>query len=141
MRSSNHITHSINTGISMPAREGVTDLTAHDYEAIRSDIQEQIEADILREEHGSAIDEIVEIITDVMITPAPSLRAAGLDRPTDILREQFHRLKAAHVESALWRLNNRASEEITDMKAYMRTLLYNELYSNETATKHACSRA
>ena len=137
MRSSNHITHSINTGIYMQAREGMTDLTAHHYEAMRIDIEEQIEADTLKEEHGYVIDEIVELITDVMITPLTTLRVAGADRPTDILREQFHRLKAAHVESALWRLNNRASEEITDMKAYMRTLLYNELLTNETATRHA----
>ena len=140
MRSSNHITHSINTGISKQAREGMNDLTAHDYEAIRNDIAEQIEADTLKEEHGPVIDEIVELITDVMITPLPTLRVAGGDRLTDNLRPQFRRLKAAHVENALWRLYNLASEEITDMKAYVRTLLYNELLTNETATKHACSR-
>lgn len=141
MRSSNHITHSINTGISKQAREGMNDLTAHDYEAIRSDIEEQIEADLLKEEHGPVIDEIVEIITDVMITPAPTLRTAGADRPTDALRSQFRRLKAAHVESALWRLKNKASEEITDISAYMRTLLYKELQSLETTTQHAYNHA
>lgn len=141
MLSSSHITHSINTDISMPTGERTSVLTAQDYENIRRDIEEQIEADTLKEEHGNVIDEIVELITDVMISPAHTLRTAGADRPTDILRAQFQRLKAAHVESALWRLNNRASEEITDMKAYMRTLLYNELYSNETSTQHAYNRA
>ena len=141
MLSSDHITHSINTGISKQAREGMTRLTAQHYEAIRNDIAEQIEADTLKEEHGPVIDEIVEIITDVMITPAPTLRIAGAERTTDALRSQFRRLKAAHVESALWRLKNKASEEITDMSAYMRTLLYKELQSLETTTQHAYSRA
>lgn len=105
------------------------------YKAVRTSVETQIEADTLKEEHGEVIDEIVELITDVMITPAATLRVSGADRPVTVLRTQFARLTAAHVEAALWNLGNRASEEITDMKAYMRTLLYNELFSMDMRIK------
>ncbi len=127
-----HISQSINTGISMPKREGITDLTAQHYETVRNDVAEQIEADTLKEEHGEVIDEIVELITDVLITPMPSLRVAGANRPIEVLRAQFAKLTAAHVEDALWNLCNHSSGEITDIKAYIRTLLYNELFAVET---------
>ena len=127
--SSSHISHSNNTGISMPAREGLTDLTARDYESIRADVAEQVEADTLKEEYGAVIDDIVEVITDIMVSPAPTIRIAGADRPIDGLRSQFARLTAAHVEAALWNLRKHASEPITDAKAYMRALLYDALFS------------
>ena len=127
MLSISHISQSNNTGISMPARDRMTELTARDYESIRGDVAEQIEADTLKEEHGEVIDDIVEVITDIMVSPAPTIRIAGADRPTEALRAQFARLTAAHVEAAMWNLRKHASEPITDVKAYMRTLLYDAL--------------
>ena len=137
--SSSHISHSNNTGISMPAREGLIDLTARDYESTRADVAEQVEADTLKEEYGAVIDDIVEVITDVMVSPSPTIRIAGENRPTDGLRSQFARLTAAHVEAALWNLRKHASEPITDAKAYMRALLYDALLTmnlrNSAATR------
>ena len=124
-----HVSQSNNTGISMPSRDRTTKLTAQKYESIRTAVAEQIEADTLKEAHGEVIDEIVEIIVDVMVSPAPTIRIAKADRQTEMLRAQFARLTAAHVEAALWNLRKHASDPITDVKAYMLALLYDALFS------------
>jgi len=124
-----HISQSIHGDISTPAREGNDRLTAQEYESIQGKVAEQIEADTLKEEYGEVIDEVVEVITDIMVSPAPTIRIAGADRPTEVLRVQFARLTAAHVEAALWNLRKHVSEPITDVKAYMRALLYDALFT------------
>ena len=117
----------------------MTDLTARDYESIRADVSEQVEADTLKEEHGAVIDDIVEVITDIMVSPAPTIRIAGENRPIEALRAQFARLTAAHVEAALWNLRKHAPEPITDAKAYMRALLYDALLTMNLRVVTACT--
>jgi hypothetical protein len=120
----------------------MTDMTPQPqgYRKARCSVAEQIEADTLKEEHGEVIDEITELITDIMTTQAPTLRVAGADRPIEILRGLFFRLSAEHVETALWNLRKHASAEITDKKAYMRTLLYDALLSMNTGIYHAAKK-
>ena len=134
------ISQSNNTGISMPVHDQPTDSTPRAYEAILTSVAEQIEADTLKEEYGDVIDEVVEVITDVMVSPATTIRVAGADRPTEVLGSQFARLTAAHVETALWNLRKHASEEITDIKAYMRTLLFDALLSMNIGIFHESAK-
>ena len=110
------------------------------YEIVLSGIEAQIGADKLKEEYGSVIDEVVENITEVMLSPAPTLRVAGANRPCEILRAQFSRIRAAHVEAALWKLRNMAAGDITDIKAYMRTLLYNSLFTLDSEISHQAAQ-
>ena len=84
--------------------------------------------------------DIVELITDVMITQAPTLRVTGTDRPIENLRGLFFRLSAEQVETALWNLRKYASSDITDKKAYMRTLLYDAMLTMNTGIYHATKK-
>jgi hypothetical protein len=126
----------------MPTRDRLTDATSQPqkYIKVRCSVAEQIEADTLKEEHGDVIDDIVELITDVMITQAPTLRVAGVDREVDDLRGLFFRLSAERVETALWNLRKYASSDITDKKAYMRTLLYDAMLTMNTGIYHAAKK-
>ena len=110
------------------------------YEIVLSGIEAQIGADKLKEEYGSVIDEVVENITEVMLSSAPTLRVAGADRPREVVCAQFSRLRAAHAEAAIWGLRNRAAGDITDIKAYMRTLLYNSLFTLDSEISHKAAQ-
>jgi hypothetical protein len=108
------------------------------YGEIRSCMEEKIEADTLKEEYGEEIiDEIVELITGVMETQAPSIRIAGEDRPIEVVRGLFGKITAAHVEAALWDLRKHSTPKIVNMPAYMQTLLFNSLRKMNTEIYHA----
>jgi hypothetical protein len=103
-------------------------------------MEEKIEADTLKEEYGiEIIDEIVELITGVMVSQAPSLRIAGEDRPIEVVRGLFGKISAAHVDSALWNLRKHSSPENTNMTAYIQTLLYDTLRKMNTEIYHAAT--
>jgi hypothetical protein len=138
MRSISPVSQSNYPGISRNKCQIGGAIQPQEYAKTRSYIEEKIEADTLKEEYGAEIiDEIVELITGVMVTQAPNLRIAGANRPIEVVRGLFGKITAAHVEAALWDLRKHSSPEIANMPAYMQTLLYDTLQKMNTEIYHA----
>lgn len=58
----------------------------------------------MKPKHNGVIYEVMENIIEDSLALDSILRVAGAIRPCGMLREQFSRIRAAHVEAALWNL-------------------------------------
>lgn len=71
------------------------------------------------------VDELVELIVEVMITPdVGSIRIAGADKPVPVVKNRFMKLTHSHIEYVLGCLQKN-TKKVGNIKAYLLTTLYN----------------
>lgn len=73
------------------------------------------------------IDELVELIVEVMMTPdTGKIRIAGEEKPALVVKSQFMKLTNTHIEYVQFCLQRNTSK-VGNIKAYLLTALYNSL--------------
>ncbi|EET62444.1 hypothetical protein BRYFOR_05479 [Marvinbryantia formatexigens DSM 14469] len=97
------------------------------------DVIEKMDAyrDIIREHidyryHADEdVDELVELMTEVMMMPDDStLRIAGADKPAALVKSRFMKLDYSHIEYVRFCLRTNTTR-VGNIKAYLLTTLYN----------------
>lgn len=98
------------------------------YEQMLEQIKQNIGYDILscdRSDEIGLIDTIVDTIMDVMLTPKDEIVHVGSrDRPVSLVQARFIKLQMEHVTYVMDCVNNTTSK-IANIRAYLRTSLYN----------------
>ena len=76
--------------------------------------------------HGSAneLNEVVEIITDVVSSSAPTVRVGKEDKPIEVVRSEFLKLRQEDIQFLFDSLDKNTTK-IHNPKAYIITALYN----------------
>ena len=74
-------------------------------------------------DHGR-IEEIVELLVDTVCSKAKTIRCAGEDRPTEVVKSRFMKLGYEHIQYVLDCIHENTTD-IRNIKAYMLTTLYN----------------
>lgn len=94
-------------------------------------IRTQIEADVLEEEFSKdEIESVVLIMAEIETAKAPTVRIGQEDKPREIVRSVFAKLRANDVELALNDMRDYTrNTEVYDPKALLRTFLYNATFS------------
>ena len=71
------------------------------------------------------VDELVELIVEVMLQPDNStVRIAGMDKPSAVVKRRFMKLEQSHIEYVLFCLH-RNTTKVGNIKAYLLTTIYN----------------
>ena len=71
------------------------------------------------------VDELVELAVEVMSMPEDStVRIAGADKPTAVVKSRFIKLDCMHIEYVLSAMQ-RNTTKVGNIKAYLLTALYN----------------
>ena len=78
------------------------------------------------------LDDIVAIMVDCICTSAKTIRVGGQSMPASVVRSQFLKLNSEHIQYVFNRLYSCAGE-ISNIKAYMITVLYNAPLTMNTA--------
>ena len=95
----------------------------------REIIKENINYDVLCFDHparAERIDELVEIITETVCSGKKYIKVAGSELDTSIVRSQFLKLRSDHILFVIDCMD-KSTSEITCMKSYLITALYNSL--------------
>ena len=96
-------------------------------EKIRCFIENNLEYDVLLENNPYSREEIaemVDLIVDTVCSKRKTIRIAGDDKPREVVRDQFLKLKAEHIEYVLEALQDHPTE-IRNIKQYLLAALYN----------------
>ena len=112
-----------------PERSERRKVSAEEYAEYREIIRENIDYDILCYDHparAERIDELVEIITETVCSGKKYIKVAGSELDASIVRSQFLKLKAEHILFVIDCMD-KSTSEITCMKSYLITALYNSL--------------
>ena len=71
------------------------------------------------------VDELVELMVEVMMLPdSGTVRIAGVDKPTAVVKNRFMKLNHEHIEYILTCLGANTTK-VGNIKAYLLTTLYN----------------
>lgn len=70
------------------------------------------------------VDELIEIMLDVICSSKKTIRVNGEDKPREIIKAVFLKLKNEHIEYVLDSLENKA-HDVSNPRAYSITVLYN----------------
>ncbi len=81
-------------------------------------------------EEMDMIDNLVEIIVNVMTTKKPTIRIAGEERDTEVVKSVYSKLNLSDIDYVLRCLINTESK-ITNIVSYTRTVLYNARQTRE----------
>lgn len=93
----------------------------------RARIEENIGYDALKQQHPyDDLDNIVDLLTDVVISTAATVRIGGEHISMSVVRERFLKLDMSHIEYVLECLRQ-TKTEIRNIRAYLLTALYNAL--------------
>lgn len=93
----------------------------------RETVRNNIEYEYLLRDYPSSRDElaeILELITDTLCSTRSTIRIAGEERQTEVVRERFLRLNSEHIRYVLECLKENTSE-IRNIKQYLLAALYN----------------
>ncbi len=78
------------------------------------------------------LDDLVAVMLDCVCSTAPVIRVNGQDMPTDVVRSQMLKLNNEHIQYVFERMYQHTSE-ITNIRAYLITVLYNAPMTMNTA--------
>lgn len=93
--------------------------------AYRSEVCENIEYTVLRDEYGEArLNEIVDLMVEVLCSQKSVINIAGDDYPADLVRDRLLRLNSAHIQYVFDCLNKNATE-VHNIKKYLLAVLFN----------------
>ena len=112
-----------------PERSEGKKVSAEEYAEYREIIKENINYDVLCYDHparAERIDELVEIITETVCSGKKYIKVAGSELDTSIVRSQFLKLRSDHILFVIDCMD-KSTSEITCMKSYLITALYNSL--------------
>lgn len=74
------------------------------------------------------LDNILDIIVDVKCSNLKTMRIGQEEKPIEVVKSQFHKLRLQHVEQVIENLDNNVSK-IRNFKPYIITSLYNSLFT------------
>lgn len=96
-------------------------------ESYRELILENIEYDILTQNaqlDKARLDELVELMVDTVCSKRQTIRIAGDDYPTEVVKSRFLKLTASHIEYILDRMRENTTY-VRNIKKYLLAALYN----------------
>ncbi len=70
------------------------------------------------------IDELVDIMVEVCVSTADTVRIAGEDKPTEVVRSRFEKIDYSAIEYVLYSLKTNTTK-VHNIKNYLITTLYN----------------
>lgn len=113
---------------SNPSIANVTSDVIGEMEAYRDIIQEHISYECFQDgryHRREDVDELVELMVEVMMLPDNgTVRVAGVDKPTAVVKNRFMKLNHEHIEYILTCLGANTTK-VGNIKAYLLTTLYN----------------
>ena len=98
-----------------------------DRESYRELILENIEYDILIQNermNRDRLDELVELMVDTVCSRRETIRIAGDDYPTEVVKFRFLKLNSSHIEYVLDRMRENTTY-VRNIKKYLLAALYN----------------
>ncbi len=98
-----------------------------DRESYRELILENIECDILIQNermNRDRLDELVELMVDTVCSRRETIRIAGDDYPTEVVKSRFLKLNSSHIEYVLDRMRENTTY-VRNIKKYLLAALYN----------------
>ena len=101
--------------------------TADEREQYRDLIRENIEYDILAKNNPAdriRLDELAELMLDTVCSKRSSIRIAGDEFPTEVVKSRFLKLEAQHIQYVLDSLKDN-QPHIRNIKKYLLAALYN----------------
>ncbi len=117
------VPHEVKRGM----KRSETSVSASEIESYRELIMDNIDYDILLEDQPyekDRLDEIVELITDTVCSTRKTIRVAGSDYPTEVIKSRFLKLNAEHIRFVFDCLKDNTTK-IRNIKQYLLTTLYN----------------
>jgi hypothetical protein len=97
------------------------------FEVYRDIIKENIEYSCLLERHRyeqDHIDEIVDLMLETVCTAKKTIRVAGDDYPSELVKSKFLKLNFEHIEFVLDGLHKNTTE-VRNIKKYLLAMLFN----------------
>ena len=107
----------------------------------KTDMSNHLSADLfaLKEKYSDDVDmlnTISALITDTLNTDKEYLRVGGITCEATLIKEQFHKLKAQHIEYVLLNIQT-SNKPIHNIQAYLLTALYHtSLLTDECINAH-----
>ncbi len=106
-----------------PAADGLTD--GFDK---REEIKEQIEYDIICQEHDRMqLDELVEIMLEVAMNRSPTIKIGrDAEYPTGFVQQRFEKITSMHIEKVMGGIRENTTR-VWNTKAYLMAALFNSV--------------
>ena len=106
-----------------PAVDGMTD----GFEK-RAEIKEQIEYDIICQQHDRMqLDELVEIMLEVALNRSPTIKIGrDAEYPTGFVQQRFEKLTSTHIEKVMDGIRENTTR-VWNTKAYLMAALFNSV--------------
>lgn len=99
---------------------------------VYAEVEKQIEFDSFEEQYIPQAEEICKIITEVLkLNPRNEIRIAGEMLAVDMVQEIFRDLQHENITHVIDNFK-KVTYEITSVKAYLRTALYNSVFETES---------
>lgn len=92
------------------------------YKRVVEEVEEQIEFDCISGD-ADIVRELVLIMADVLTTPAATVRISGVDLPTSVVADRYRLIRAEHIESIVYDINN-SGKKIMNMHSFIMAKLY-----------------
>ena len=98
------------------------------YQETEEQVKEQIEYDnlILDHPHDSRVEEILGLIVDVMTSTAAVIRVNREEKPVNVVKAQFLKLKKEHIDFVLFSMDSNTTKA-RNIRAVLLTALYNSV--------------
>jgi transposase len=103
----------------------------------REILTENIEYDILCENHphgSEEIGEILELMLETVCSTKKTIRIGGEDKPAEVVKSRMMKLDSSHIEYVLETLSNNTTD-VRNIKSYLLTTLYNAPFTIENYYK------
>ena len=95
------------------------------YWELRQNVSDQLEAEIMGDRYGEArVLEVVELVTETMMTTSPRIRIGSRELPTDLVQARLRLLDSSHLEYVFDCLDKKTGK-VKNMKAYLLAALFN----------------
>lgn len=106
-------------------RPGKTGAGLMDRLACQSELENQLDAPLLREQYPAEdIESILSLLADCVCSTAATLKIGGEDIPAEQVKQRYRELDHSHIEYVLDSLQSNTTQ-ITNIRAYLLTALYN----------------
>ena len=104
------------------------DFSIPSYREVAEQVKEQIEYDnlILDHPHDSRVEEILGLIVDVMTSTAAVIRVNREEKPVNVVKAQFLKLKKEHIDFVLFSMDSNTTKA-RNIRAVLLTALYNSV--------------
>ena len=113
--------------LSISQKPNRTEVTAAEMRSYREIIAQNISYDLLRQEYPhqqEQLEEILEILVETICTTRQTVRVAGNNFPSEIVKARLLKLTAEHIRFVLGCLS-RNTTKIRNIRQYLLTTLYN----------------